>query len=217
MGWTSGAHLVALLLFSGTADLGWIPAVPNVHVLVRVHDSASVDTKKRESSLRIAEEILSAAGVTVSWHRCDLGPHNPPTCLVPLNAEERVIQFMRSSMDNRRWENLPLGEAVIDPIKKFGALARVYADRIRWKASESRFKEDVLLGRAIAHEVGHLLLGTARHSATGLMRAFWTTDELLHNQNADWTFTAADSALLRANCCRAITAQPVESIGRNTR
>jgi hypothetical protein len=217
MGWTSGAHLVALLLFPATADLGWSPSAPNLHVLVRVHDSASVDEKTRDSALGVAEEILSAAGITVSWHRCDLESHNPASCSVPLSAEERVIQFMRSAIDTRTWDHLPLGEAVIDPVRKFGALARVYADRIRWKADETRFKADVLLGRAIAHEVGHLLLGTTRHSATGLMRAFWSTDELLRGQRADWTFTAADSALIRANCCRAMTSNVVESAGRYTR
>lgn len=217
MGWTSGAHLVALLLFPATADLGPLPSVPKMHVVVRVHDSASVDAKTRDSALGVAEEILSAAGITVSWHRCDLKSGNPPSCSVPLSAEERVIQLIRSVIDGRTWDNLPLGEAIIDPIKKFGAFARVYADRIRWKANEAHFRADVLLGRAIAHEVGHLLLGTANHSSRGLMRAFWSTDEILRGQRADWTFTAADSALLRANCCRATTSQVVESAGRNTR
>jgi len=35
-----------------------------------------------------------------------------------------------------------------------------------------------LLGRALAHEVGHLLLRSPGHSPGGLMRAVWTDEEL---------------------------------------
>jgi hypothetical protein len=31
----------------------------------------------------------------------------------------------------------------------------------------------VILGHAIAHEIGHVLLGSSEHSSSGLMRAQW--------------------------------------------
>jgi hypothetical protein len=38
------------------------------------------------------------------------------------------------------------------------------------------------LGRALAHEIGHYLLGTARHAPYGLMRAQFTPQEILEPQ-----------------------------------
>ena len=39
------------------------------------------------------------------------------------------------------------------------------------------------LGRALAHEIGHYLLGTSRHTARGLMRAHFLPSELLEIRN----------------------------------
>ena len=70
----------------------------------------------------------------------------------------------------------------------------MYADRINVLASRTGVNAATLLGRAVAHEIGHLLLGTARHSAAGLMRARWSDRELGREVAADWTFSPADVA-----------------------
>ncbi len=54
-----------------------------------------------------------------------------------------------------------------------------------------------LLGRAIAHEVGHLLLPGGRHSPSGLMRAPWVYEELMENRREDWVFSPQDGRQLR--------------------
>jgi hypothetical protein len=54
-----------------------------------------------------------------------------------------------------------------------------------------------LLGRAIAHEIGHLLLGHSRHSRVGLMRAIWSQDEIRGIRPTNWQFSAAEAAEMR--------------------
>jgi hypothetical protein len=49
-----------------------------------------------------------------------------------------------------------------------------------------------LLGRAIAHEIGHLLLRAPGHAQSGLMRPLWTDEELSQNRPGDWTFSEAE-------------------------
>ena len=44
-----------------------------------------------------------------------------------------------------------------------------------------------LLGRAMAHEIGHLILGTTQHDSRGLMRGRWTVIELQNNRPWDWS------------------------------
>lgn len=52
-------------------------------------------------------------------------------------------------------------------------------------------------GRAIAHELGHILLGTAKHSALGLMRAKWTEHELRRGLPIDWMFSRDERQAMR--------------------
>ena len=49
----------------------------------------------------------------------------------------------------------------------------------------------------MAHEIGHLLLGTNAHSGTGLMREIWTLAELTRNRAQDWIFSGAQRETLR--------------------
>ena len=55
----------------------------------------------------------------------------------------------------------------------------------------------MLLGNAIAHELGHLLLATTSHGPVGLMRALWSEDEVRRSQSKDWRFAPAEIAVIR--------------------
>jgi hypothetical protein len=54
-----------------------------------------------------------------------------------------------------------------------------------------------LLGAVIAHELGHLLLGTNAHTPTGIMRKRWDGDQLGMEGLAGLTFDAEQSARVR--------------------
>jgi hypothetical protein len=55
-----------------------------------------------------------------------------------------------------------------------------------------------MVGRVVAHEVGHWLLRSRDHSTAGLMRAYHTTDELAESGRGGFTLTRAQIASLRA-------------------
>ena len=50
--------------------------------------------------------------------------------------------------------------------------------------------------RTLAHELGHLVLGSNEHSESGLMRAVWTAAEVARNRPADWVFSSGHRAVL---------------------
>jgi hypothetical protein len=58
----------------------------------------------------------------------------------------------------------------------------------------------------VAHEIGHLLLGTSKHSKEGLMRALWSHDELRGAKPTHWGFSAAEAARMREGLLRAASA-----------
>ena len=54
-----------------------------------------------------------------------------------------------------------------------------------------------LLGRAMAHEIAHLILGHTGHSSTGLMRARWEVADVRQERPGDWTVDERQATELR--------------------
>jgi hypothetical protein len=77
-------------------------------------------------------------------------------------------------------------------------LATIYVDRVMLLAVLTGADAATLLGRAIAHEMGHLLLATNAHATHGLMRAVWSGEELRSERGSDWIFTKEEIAVIRA-------------------
>jgi hypothetical protein len=68
---------------------------------------------------------------------------------------------------------------------------------IRAVAERASSPAATLLGRAIAHEIGHLLLGSGGHPRMGLMRALWSQEELRGLRPAHWGFSPREAARMR--------------------
>ena len=60
----------------------------------------------------------------------------------------------------------------------------------------------MILGDVIAHELGHLLLGTNSHSPVGIMCANWDQDYLRLALRGRQLFSPEQSALMRAAVVR---------------
>ena len=76
-------------------------------------------------------------------------------------------------------------------------VAYVFYHRVKSLTGASGVHLAPVLGAAMAHEIGHLLLDSA-HSETGLMRADWTKADLQLIQRSELFFTAEQGALIRS-------------------
>ena len=90
-----------------------------------------------------------------------------------------------------------MGTSLIDHDARAGALTTVDPRLVRDIAHEAATDPAALLGRTIAHEIGHLLLGHTGHSRRGLMRALWSQDEIRGIKPAGWQFSGAEAAQMR--------------------
>ena len=90
-----------------------------------------------------------------------------------------------------------MGDALVDTGARGGSLATIYTTRVAWLAEAGQSDPHVLMGRAIAHEIGHLLLGTNGHADRGLMRARWSAGEVRRRVAPDWLFTSVDAHQMR--------------------
>jgi hypothetical protein len=86
---------------------------------------------------------------------------------------------------------------VIDVPRHSGSLGTVYEDRVGDLAAQAGVDDGELLGRAMAHEIGHMLIGTSSHARFGLMRAVWASGELRRDMPLDWMFSSKEGSELR--------------------
>ena len=88
--------------------------------------------------------------------------------------------------------------------------AFVYYDRVLRSAHEREQDVARLLGVAMAHEMGHLVL-PAGHSPSGIMRPNWDGDDLRHIASGSLQFTTVQANAIRAKvsgCCAATAGKP---------
>jgi len=98
-----------------------------------------------------------------------------------------------------------LGYAVAS--KEGGTHASVFYQRVKEVAKGTVDSEPEILGHALAHEIGHLLLGSTAHDPTGIMHTDWTREDL-HQMSWQYLFFSAEQAeVLRADALRRITLQ----------
>jgi hypothetical protein len=160
---------------------------------VRVYDYSALDDSVRTTAVDEARAIIADAGVSTDWHDCRRRQANctPET-------GELVIRVVRELGEPGTDWRRALGFSVVDPSAGTGTLATIYINRVEFSARHAGADLAVLLGRAIAHEVGHLILRTNAHAEHGLMRAIWTDQELARNLPDDWVFDSSDRRQIRA-------------------
>jgi hypothetical protein len=177
-------------------------------VVVRVYDASDADAKGRQGSLDLAASIVSTASIDVLWVPCHRSAHSDSPaarCHLPLATGELSLRLLRSAAAPVAGRGLPLGEAFIDPRSRHGVLATVYVDRVARIATQAGIDERTLLGRAIAHELAHLLMATSDHGSVGLMRAVWLRHELQRGDARDWSLAPADVSRIRERTPRTAT------------
>ena len=182
---------------------------------VRVYDNGTMPATDQTVALRAAAGVLAAAGIDVMWLHCEDdasqappsragfgGQGNSRVCETPVVGSQLSVRLVRLPGTPSARGQLQLGYSLVDTTAGEGTLATIYVDRVHWLAGQAGADAAVLLGFAIAHEVGHLLLGTSAHAASGLMRAVWSRAELQGHDRADWLFSPEEASRMKSSIAR---------------
>jgi hypothetical protein len=193
----------ALLFMSGlvamAAPLGAAPRA-DATVTIRTFDYTAIAGGELAAARTEAGRILQRAGITVYWIDCRVpGDDAGASCTEPLvPARDLMLRLVdRTPARGDAPRIAALGESMVDREERRGVLMTVDVFPIRTVAERAATRVPVLLGRAIAHEIGHLLLGSAEHARLGLMRAVWSHDELRGAKPASWGFSSREAAQMR--------------------
>ena len=190
--------VIALFAWLVSGSTAYAQAGASQRVIVRSYNTLGLPLSMVDRAESTVGELLHEAGIDSSWRNCrtNNGPSSDSDdiCGDVLNPSEVIVRIVRAPRAITDVE--VLGYSHVDAYRRQGTLATVFADRVRALAPALRIDEGTLLGRAITHEVGHLLLGTLDHSETGLMRGAWDT---LSRHPFDWLFSSAEASRMRAS------------------
>lgn len=167
-------------------------------VAVRTYNYAALPSDPLAAAKLEAENIFRRAGIALTWVDCRVpGGGEGPACTEPLVAGRDLMLRLMDRTPAHGARIVALGESMLDREQRSGVLMTVDVFPIRAIAAQAFTPVPVLLGRAIAHEIGHLLLGSPVHPRLGLMRALWSHDELRGLKPAHWEFSAREASQMR--------------------
>jgi len=158
-------------------------------LVVRTYDSAGVSGRVFDHARQSAGVTLAATGIDPIWRPC-----HATGCVSKPKPQEVIIRLVKATSSSERGS---LGFAAVDVVQHAGTLATIYVDRVEALAAQAGVDAGELLGRAMAHEIGHLILGTIDHAPFGLMRATWRADELSRDMPLDWIFSGTQGSEMR--------------------
>jgi hypothetical protein len=201
---------LVVLLFAVTPAFAAqnLAMTPGPAVVVRSY-GLGLSAEEFTVAARIAGTILGQTGIRVSWLQCWSGSpatfQIPADCERPVRPGELIVRLVQGGDVNAAGRYTSLGFSLVDPRAGAALVGTVYIDRVGALARGARMKSADLLARAIAHEIGHLLMGTTQHATSGLMRAVWSQAELRRKAPEDWQFSKAEAQAMR----RALAARHV--------
>ena len=175
------------------------PSAANRQITIRIRDYAQAAPSVRRHAEQAAGEILAKAGVDTRWIECPVGSSSTGACAGPMTTLVLVVNLLPRSMSDRlRRAGGVLGVAIEASDNKFAYVASIFYDESKDHAEEFQVNFGELLGDVIAHELGHLLLGTNSHSSSGLMSAFWSGNRLRMAAQGLLAFTDAQAKQISA-------------------
>lgn len=185
------AAVAAPLLGSSDLDAS-LPAVT-----LRVVNEAKVDTRVLGRARKEAIEIFSRAGVRLVWLDCSSGSGDWAD-ENPCHRERGNNEFWLRVTTHKplRTTGEMLGYSEFGP-SRGSRSAGVIFPAVAELAARFHCDHALILGAAIVHEAGHLLLGADAHFSTGVMVSHWNREQLLLIEQGKLNFARQQAVLLR--------------------
>jgi hypothetical protein len=161
-------------------------------VTVLVHNYAHLPAQILVEAQDRASLIFRKAGVEIEWADCPLNDEDPslyPKCPAVLDATQlflRILPKMATKADTG-------GEAFVT-----ARIANIFWTRVEEQAQRVNVSAPRFLAHTIAHELGHLLLGSDSHSRVGIMTARWDATTVTRISQEGLYFNSQQSELIRS-------------------
>ena len=152
-----------------------MPGAAAPTILIRVDNRAHVPGSTLHTALLEAERLFKPIAMRITWESHiepskDLGIDMSSPAAQGSDPRSYLVLSITTGTPHLIYPGA-LGFAL--PFAHSGAHASIFYDRVKAVAMNENTAPDIVLGHAIAHELGHVLLRSEDHSAAGLMQARW--------------------------------------------
>ena len=186
-----------------------------LQIRVQVYNGASVSTRDLLRAEDRAARVFKKANILVIWTAGSM-PTDP-------SPDGEHGQWLQGDLQLRIWTRSLAQPSMIDSdalgfcTSIEGGQAVVLFDAVR-SLVRSRFSNPAdLLGLAMAHEIGHILLRSVNHSSAGVMRARWLPSDLHDAEKGSLVFTREQVESMQNEVRRrAIAQHPLPGLGDRT-
>jgi hypothetical protein len=162
---------------------GWLTAAiapenPYPELNVRVYGFQGLSVEALPEAYTEAERLLRPSSIRLKWIDCT-SPTLSKECTSPQLPTDLTVRVVATALP-------PASPTALGLAAWSGDLAAafIFYDRVAALRTNTRFVPSIL-GRVIAHEITHLLLGSQSHSEIGLMKGQWSADDL-RTVNSAW-------------------------------
>ena len=198
-------ELKALLLFAFTsyAVLAFASTsmTENPQIIVYIYDDAQVPRNTLARAEQQAIDIYAHAGLGIRWVNCI-----HPGAEVCNSGGEPVNLILRITMKIARSTNdAAFGLAYLGADGN-GRYADVFWPRIEHLQATSKVNAGLILGAVMAHEMGHLLLGSNAHAVGGIMEARWQGWQLQQINMGSLLFLPSQAQQMRTKIIHSVSA-----------
>lgn len=196
------APLLGAALFNGTVLAH--PPETGLRITVQVYNWASVAPQVLAAAEDEATRVFRQTGVAVSWLNCPLSISEAaanPICIAPCPPSRFAVRINSEMPANLAKTSLGVA------LSESGVYATIYYPRVEAYAQEGIAIHSQILGHAIAHEMGHLLLGPVPHARFGIMRGEWKAEDMQNITMGTFLFSPHQSTLIRQAAMRRMRSQ----------
>ncbi len=185
-------------------DLGGVhlPATgpAKLRITIRLVNSRMVPVKTLVQAQYVTGEIFGRARVEVAWVDCS-GEADGDLCKQHGGPTDFPLQMVAANPP--RLSGDMAGFAILPPRWRDGeGYACISYPRVEATAKALDAETADMLGATMAHEIGHLLLGAASHSASGVMCPRFQREQMRKAARGELLFTPEQAARIRAELVR---------------
>lgn len=187
-----------LLLLLSLAVLPAEAAVLHVLAYDLSGQTESVRNELRQTVVRVFGE----AGIPVDWTTGDSSSPDARVTEWTRPEDCHLPSVWTGTLSVRLLTQAPpgLSEAALGqslPCAHIGVHVTVYADRVAQVSRRLPTSSGLLLGYALIHEIGHVLLPLQPHSSRGVMKAVWNDNDLRRAAFYRLCFEPAEAAQMK--------------------
>jgi hypothetical protein len=190
--------LKTCLFFAVNCTFSYGQAAANPGMTIHVYDYAGVEPGVLAEAEALAARTLHKAGLRTQWSNCRASPTT--RCAAVGGVNHLYVRLLPEAMAGKLAASTRmLGMSLLTSGGTFPVDAYVFAERVGVLAEQDRHAVPPLLGAAITHEVGHLLLAGNAHTVTGIMSAQWGPKEKKDSLMGVLTFSRSQSEQMRVD------------------